>query len=282
MAQDLRQVGTAELAGSTRPVGEVGQPDPGTLVAGMVVGGHYLSSPFPAERLMAELVTLATACLLGFLHALEVDHMLAVTAFVSRRPTLLTAARFGLRWGLGHSVAVLAAGGLIVATGIHWSPRWDSVAEAAVGVMLIGIGLWSLRATRNLHVHLPAEHGDHAHLHVHGHGTETHGHPHRPAPVRKHAHGITVVGLLHGMAGTTGAVALLPVTLMERPSLAVAYLVMFGFGVTASMTLYAAVTALAMQRASAGSVYLGRRITRVVGWAGVVVGSWWIWRGVGS
>ena len=230
---------------------------------------------------MAELVTLATACLLGFLHALEVDHMLAVTAFVSRRPTLLTAARFGFRWGVGHSVAVLIAGGVIIATGLRWSNRWDHVAEAAVGVMLIGIGLWSLRATRNLHVHLPVEHGDHAHLHAHGHGGETHGHGH-PAPAAgKHGHGMTLVGLLHGLAGTTGAVALLPVTMMERPSFGIAYLVVFGIGVTGAMTLYALVTALAMQRAASGSVNLGRRITRVVGLAGVLVGMWWVWRALG-
>lgn len=227
--------------------------------------------------MIPELATLATACLLGFLHALEVDHMVAVTAFVSRRPALATAARFGFRWGLGHSVAVLLAGGVLVLTGLRWSEQWDHLAEAAVGVMLVGIGLWSLRATRNLHVHLPAEHGDHAHLHTHGHGAEAHRHGHHHHP-GGHRHGMTLVGMLHGLAGTTGAVALLPITLLDRPAVALGYLVIFGLGVTVAMTIYAAITAAAMRRASGASIALGRRITRVVGLAGVVVGGWWIWR----
>src|SRR6266545_3650085 len=120
--------------------------------------------------------------------------MVAVTAFVSRRPALLTAAGFGARWGLGHSLAVLGAGAVLLATGLHWSPRVGTLLEGAVGVALVGVGAWSLRAARNLHLHPPAEHGNHGHLHVHGRpaAAHTHGHPHQ---------GIIAVGLLPGVAG---------------------------------------------------------------------------------
>lgn len=181
---------------------------------------------------MADAFTLVTACVLGFIHALEADHMLAVTAFVSRRPTLTTAARFGFRWGLGHSVAVLLVGAVLLATGLRWNENWDRLGEAVVGLMLIAIGFWAIRSTRNLHVHLPAEHGDHAHLHLHRHGAHGHEHPHRPhalparephhhavagAPVeRPRRHGITAVGMIHGLAGTSAIVALVPVTLLDR------------------------------------------------------------------
>jgi len=56
-------------------------------------------------------IALGTAAMLGCLHALEVDHLVAVSTFVSRRPTAAAAVRFGFRWGFGHSLAVLAAGG---------------------------------------------------------------------------------------------------------------------------------------------------------------------------
>ncbi len=52
-----------------------------------------------------ELLPLLTAVSLGFLHALEPDHMAAVTTFVSRRPRPREAVGFGVRWGLGHSAA---------------------------------------------------------------------------------------------------------------------------------------------------------------------------------
>lgn len=202
--------------------------------------------------------------------------MLAVTNFVTQRPAPRTAARFGFRWGLGHSVAVLAAGGLLLATGLRWPERLDQWAEAAVGVLLIGIGLWALRSTRNLHIHSPAEHGDHLHLHTHPDGqggahAHPHAHPHR-------GHGITLVGLAHGLAGTSAVVALVPVTMVDRVSVGVGYLLAFGVGVTAAMTMFAAVSALAMKTAAGRSLALGRRLSGLVAVAGVVTGAFWIWR----
>lgn len=247
------------------------------------VGISYLALNVDA-CMSSNVIPLATAAVLGFLHALDVDHMLAVTAFVSRTPKLGTAIRFGFRWGLGHSIAVLAAGGVLLVTGLHWGARWERVAEGAVGLMLVGIGLWSMRSTRNLHVHLPAEHGDHAHLHTHPDGTIGHGHTHHPKPSQlPHAHeaqGVSLVGLLHGLAGTTAAVALLPVTLIGETSLGFAYLIVFGIGVTGAMTLFAGVTAVAIGRVSSSSVETGRRVSRAVGGAGVVVGIWWLWRAI--
>jgi len=247
------------------------------------VGISYLALNVDA-CMSSTLIPLATAAVLGFLHALDVDHMLAVTAFVSRKPTLPTAIRFGFRWGLGHSLAVLAAGGVILSTGLRWGARWDRLAEGSVGLMLVGIGLWSMRSTRNLHVHLPAEHGDHAHLHTHPDGTVGHGHHRHPKPPSSpHTHaakGMTLVGMLHGLAGTTAAVALLPVTLLDQASLGFAYLIVFGIGVTGSMTLFAAVAATAIGRASANSVETGRRVSRMVGAAGMIVGLWWLWKAV--
>ena len=222
--------------------------------------------------------TLGTAAMLGFLHALEVDHMVAVTTFVSRRPSLRSAGRFGLRWGLGHSVAVLLAGGAVLATGVRWPSRYDALGEALVGLMLVGLGLWALAAARKLHLHPVEEHGGHAHLHVHRsappHG-HTHGHAHAAAHPHEHG-GITLVGLLHGLAGTTGVVALVPVTMVDRVSLGLGYLTAFGIGVTLAMTLFALASAAVMRRATAGSLAWGRRVVTLVGLGGVVVGLWWI------
>jgi ABC-type nickel/cobalt efflux system permease component RcnA len=233
---------------------------------------------------MTDLVTLTTACVLGFLHALEIDHMLAVTAFVSRRPTFATAARFGFRWGVGHSVAVLAAGALLLASGLRWSARYDRFGEAAVGLMLVGIGLWSLRSSRNLHVHPPAEHGDHLHVHTHRAPSSEHHHPHdRPSPGSHHhhevrGHGITLVGLMHGLAGTSAVVALVPVTMVDRLAVGIGYLLAFGAGVTMAMTMFAALSAMAVKQAAGRSMALGRRISGIVGWAGILTGAVWIWR----
>lgn len=224
-----------------------------------------------------DMIALGTALMLGCLHALEVDHMVAVTTFVSRRPTPGAALRFGLRWGLGHSVAVLAAGGLLLATRLRWPTRFDAWGEVLVGLMLAGLGIWALVSARKLHLHSAEEHGGHAHLHVHRHGTP-HDHPHDSAMPAHHPHdhgGIALVGLLHGLAGTTGVVALVPVTMMDRVALGLGYLTCFGVGVTAGMTAFALVAARAM-RSTQRSLVWGRRAVQLVGVTGIAVGAWWI------
>jgi nickel/cobalt exporter len=227
-------------------------------------------------------IALGTAAMLGCLHALEVDHMVAVTTFVSRRPTFASAARFGLRWGLGHSIAVLAVGSLLLAGGVRWPARWDAYGEGLVGLMLIGLGVWSLASARKLHLHSAEEHGGHGHLHVHR-GAGGHGHPHDAAtpPTSHHEHGaVTLVGLLHGLAGTTGVVALVPVTMMDRVGLGLGYLTSFGAGVTLAMVLFALLAAGAMHHAGRRSLVWGRRSVALVGCGALAVGVWWIARAV--
>jgi hypothetical protein len=202
---------------------------------------------------MTGLLALGTALVLGFLHALEVDHMVAVTAFVSRRPTVPAALAFSLRWGLGHSLAVFAVGAILLATGFSWPPSLSGVLEGAVGVALVAVGVWSLRTARNLHRHQPAEHG-------------------------MHRHGITSVGLLHGLAGTSAVVALIPVTLLHDSGLGLAYLAIFGVGVTAAMIVFSVVGGVAMGRAAGASEVCSKRIAAGAGLGSMGVGLWWIGR----
>lgn len=239
-------------------------------------------------------VALATAFFLGLAHAIEIDHMIAVTAFVSTRPALGAAMGFGLRWGLGHSLAVFLAGGILVATGLRWPAGYDAAGEALVGVLLVVVGVWAMRRARKLHLHAPAEHGDHAHLHVHAesgpehaHAHDTHPHPHPPSGHHHHheehraGHGMTLVGMMHGLAGTSAVVALVPVTLMDQRLVGLGYLLAFGVGTILAMTAYAMVAAVALRKASSASLRWGRVLGRFVGVGSVAVGLWWIWKAVG-
>jgi len=204
--------------------------------------------------------------------------MIAVTAFVSTRPALGAAAGFGLRWGLGHSLAVFVVGGILVATGVRWPAEYDAAGEALVGVLLVVVGAWAMHRARKLHLHSPEEHGDHAHLHAHAAGAAGHHHPHG---ARGAHHGMTVVGMMHGLAGTSAVVALVPVTLMERWWVGLAYLAAFGLGTILAMIGYALVAAAAFRKASATSLRWGRALGRFAGAGSIVVGVWWVWRAVG-
>jgi hypothetical protein len=207
------------------------------------------------------ILPLVSALVAGCIHALETDHLAAVTAFVSRRPHPARALAFGLRWGLGHSAALLAAGGTLVALELRIAPALAGLLEGAVGVMLAGLGVWVLVEL----VHGRRDPGAHELAHTRGHR-------------HHHLHGTTWVGAAHGLAGTAGFLALAPAAMLASPWLAGGYLALFGVGTMLSMGLYALGAGLVFHRAGAGAPALARIMRLLAGVASVGVGCLWIAR----
>lgn len=204
---------------------------------------------------------LFTALLAGFAHALEADHMAAVTTFVSRRPHPLRALGFGIRWGVGHSVAVLAAGGVLILLDLRVPDGVAHALEFGVGLMLAGLGIWVLggmlhRRRYNV-AHSAAHSGGRPHSHLPGGGTAW-------------------VGMAHGLAGTAALLALLPVTLLSSPWLAGGYLLLFGAGTVAAMGLYALIAGLIFHRAGDRFPALGGAMRAAAGAASIAIGLVWM------
>ena len=170
--------------------------------------------------------------LLGMQHALEADHIAAVSSIAARRSEIGDIVKHGLTWGLGHTLTLFLFAGAAIVLG-HSIPRtWSQPLETAVGIMLVGLGalvLWRLFHDR-VHFHRHT-HGDGtAHIHAHSHAGEMV--PHERA-AHDHAHGFRwrtlLVGLMHGMAGSA---ALLVLTASKAPNAAVGlgYVALFGIG----------------------------------------------------
>lgn len=234
--------------------------------------------PFGHGNMADMWMAVSAAFALGAAHALEVDHMVAVTAFIGTRPRIGPAISFGIRWGLGHAVVVLVVGGLLVLTGISLPERAMGWAELGVGVMLIGVGVWAHLTTRRLHVHTPHDHGGHGHLHAHATRQHPHDHSHVD-PIKHHRHLSTLVGAIHGLAGSAPVVALVPVTLMPNSWAALGYLAAFGVGTVIAMGFYALIAAVAAAKA-ASSLKVARVVAALTAGASVAVGIWWIARAV--
>lgn len=198
-----------------------------------------------------------SALVAGCLHALESDHLAAVTTFVARRPDPAHAFGFGLRWGLGHSAAILVVGGALIVLELHPPAAFVSLLEGGVGLMLVGLGLWILRGAFGRPACSTA-------------GARADGRPLRVS------HGTTWVGAAHGLAGTAGFLALIPATMLDSPWLAAAYLALFGAGTMLAMGTYAAGAGLLMTRVG-GGVPGAERVLRIgAGLASVAIGIAWL------
>src|SRR5258708_10387498 len=109
--------------------------------------------------------------LLGMQHALEADHIAAVCSIAARRTQIGDIVKHGLTWGLGHTLTLFAFAGAAILLGHALPEHLARPLEAAVGIMLVGLGahvLWRLWLGRV-----------HFRQHRHGDGTR-----HLPAHTR--------------------------------------------------------------------------------------------------
>jgi len=157
----------------------------------------------------------------GAIHVLTgPDHMAAVAPLASGAPRRAWA--LGMRWGLGHAGGVALAGLLALALrGFLPLDRLSSGSERLVGVVLIGIGLAGLLRAFQQGVR----------------DAQAAGPPHLHAPGRA-AFG---VGVVHGVAGTSHLLGVLPALALPRAVDGVAYLAGFGAGTVAAMIVFAAI-----------------------------------------
>lgn len=200
--------------------------------------------------------------LFGMQHALEADHLAAVATLVASEPDRKRVVRQGVFWGLGHTLTLLAFGGAVMVVGMALSEATVRGLEAAVGAMLVGLGLdllrrlWKERVHFHAHRHAPQ---DLHHFHAHSHRGETaphdrdaHRHEHRPLPLRA-----LLVGMVHGLAGSA-ALVLLTLQQVGDPWVGLLYVLVFGFGSVIGMGVLSWAVSLPM-RLSGGQLTVGHR-----------------------
>lgn len=169
---------------------------------------------------MEETLPLLFALVVGFAHAFEADHLVAVSNIVTRRDVLDLAVKDGVYWGLGHSSTILLIG-LVVILGKAAIPQdVFGYLEAAVGAMLIALGLWRLAKANGKGEEIEdLSDQDHGHRMAYG------------------------VGLIHGLAGS-GALILLVLANGHSTTHGIIYLLFFGLGSIGGMLIAAGVLGL--------------------------------------
>jgi cytochrome c biogenesis protein CcdA len=213
--------------------------------------------------------------LLGMQHALEADHIAAVSSIAARRSEVGDIVRHGLTWGLGHTLTLFAFAGAAILLGHAIPEQLARPIEAAVGLMLVGLGahvLWRLWRDR-VHFHLHG-HGDgKRHIHIHSHAGETL--PHRHS-AHAHAHGFRwrslLVGLMHGMAGSA-ALLVLAVSQAANPVAGMLYVLLFGIGSMLGMGALSAVIAVPLAVSARWLTWANRALQGGVGAITIGIGA---------
>jgi cytochrome c biogenesis protein CcdA len=203
----------------------------------------------------------ATGCALGLAagirHALEPDHLAAVSALVTSNreaegrlePKVVT--RYAAAWGAGHGLVLVVVGAVLFAARASMPERLSDAFELLVALMLVVLGARGLRR---------------------------HGHPHDPpsAAAGRTARGALpfVVGLTHGLAGSGALVAAIGAA-QPSPALGMFTMALYGLGAGLGMVLLAGAFGLTLGRAASGRTRVLSGLSVATSLASMVLGVAW-------
>lgn len=201
------------------------------------------------------------------------DHLTAIAPLAAR--TGRQAWRPGLRWGLGHSAGVFVIGLLsLMFRELLPVELLSSWGERLVGIMLVGIGIWALRRAMKNTVHSHEhEHDGERHVHVHVHSHKAH---HASSGAHAHTHTAFGIGVLHGLAGSSHFLGILPMLAFPSQSQAIAYLAAFTLGTVISMAGFSSMMGFVAGRCADRGQKFYRGLMVTCGSAAMVVGCVWI------
>jgi cytochrome c biogenesis protein CcdA len=168
------------------------------------------------------------------------DHLAAVTPLVF--DTNKRHWRVGFSWGVGHLIGMLLIGVLFYFFKDYIPVESISgYSEQFVGIILIGVGLWSFYRIKNRkknHKH-PHFHEKSEEVHIHSHNHQGAGHHHKHT-IDDKQNLLTAVGIgvIHGFAGIAHFVLLLPVLGFDSKVESLQYMLGFAIGIVFAMVLY--------------------------------------------
>lgn len=221
--------------------------------------------------------TLGLGFALGLRHALDPDHLAAVSTIVSESRSIRRSSLVGASWGLGHTAALFIAGIAVIGLKLSISPRAALWMEGAVAGMLVLLGLKAVRAAfrgwkvhRHEHVHDGREH---VHFHIHDGAETEHLHRHLPGFDAQPF----LVGLVHGFAGSAGLMILV---LGAIPSAiaGLGYIAMFGLGSTGGMLLMSSLISLPFVWTAGRFRLFTQGLQFLVGFGSILFGCFLAWQ----
>ena len=216
----------------------------------------------------------------GLIHALDADHIMAVTGLYGSEPSK-NSIRLCRNWALGHSLVLLLTGFCVYILGFVLPPNFSEIADYMVGVILVIIGLAIVRDLVS----------NRAQLFFHQHaGMQAHAHWYRPGSAKtaghqhSHDHRALFVGIAHGAAGAAPMLAMFSLARTQSPWLLIACILIFVTGIFIAMLFFGGALGYLMRHllkygdrvmpvmrstAAAGSVIMGLFMLR-----GLLPGHW--------
>ncbi|WP_337102170.1 urease accessory protein UreH [Paenibacillus sp. YIM B09110] len=150
--------------------------------------------------------------ILGIKHSIEPDHIIAVSTMVGKSKKLWRSTLTGVFWGVGHTATLFVVGMVLVLLKGDLPEKWAMSLEFLVGIMLVYLGVKSLIVKKGLVSKSPNE-------------------------VKGSLWKVTIIGFIHGLAGSAAMVILTLSTVSSVWECAL-YILIFGIGTITGMLVF--------------------------------------------
>jgi len=223
----------------------------------------------------------------GILHSFEPDHITAVSVLASENAiknektsfkTVLQASQ----WAFGHSATLLIFGGLALifrSTMVDFVENISFVAEVLVGPIMFWLGLTAIK--RNYEINEMLQ--DHKAIEAHEHAASNPIHIHGKSgeeismnPIKRSFW----IGMLHGLAGTGGALTAALVISASTTAEAILVLVIESIGIIVAMGIYSYTLIVTMSRFLDRNVLIFKWMNGLAGLASVLIGIYWTYNSI--
>ncbi|ENQ3106259.1 sulfite exporter TauE/SafE family protein [Bacillus cereus] len=222
---------------------------------------------------MSFLSILALGFVLGIKHAIEPDHVIAVSTIASQSKKLFRSTLAGVFWGIGHTATLFIVGIILIFMKGEIPEKWAMSLEFLVGIMLVYLGVTTVFSLNNLHVH-QHEHDGEEHKHIHSHihsGKHEHKHQHKNVSYLKSM----FIGLVHGLAGS-GAMVILTMSTVKSVWEAAIYILIFGVGTVIGMLFFTTIIGIPFVFSSQ-KISLNKTLTQITGSISILFGVYYMY-----
>ncbi|MED3983023.1 sulfite exporter TauE/SafE family protein [Peribacillus simplex] len=198
---------------------------------------------------MSLLLVLAIGFVLGIKHALEPDHIIAVSTIASQSKKIWKSSLAGVFWGIGHTLTLLVFGVILILLKNEIPEAWAMSLEFLVGIMLVYLGITTIFSWKQ---------------------TERHDHTGRATYLKS-----MLVGIVHGLAGSA-AMVLLTISTIDEAWQGAIYIIIFGVGTCIGMLLFTTILSIPFVTSSS-SKKVNRLLIRLTGVISTVFGIYYMY-----
>ncbi|NLR92993.1 cytochrome c biogenesis protein CcdA [Flammeovirga agarivorans] len=223
----------------------------------------------------------------GVLHSFEPDHITAVSVLATENAIKQERASFkkvmkASQWAMGHSVTLILLGGIALlfkSTAEIFVKDLSHWAEMSVGPIMIWLGIVAIRRNHKINEmmqdHKRIEEHDHLDTNpIHLHGKQ--GEEIAMNPMNRSFW----VGMLHGLAGTGGALTSALILSSATIWDAVMILMIESVGIILAMSIYSYTLLTVLSRFIEKNIAIFKWMNGLAGLASIVIGSYWIYNSI--